>query len=151
MFDYLDNHKAADKLLYIQLGNEPDGDAARSGKDIPGKQNSANEGASRKDKKTKKRPRNPRSYHWYAYAGLIEESYGIIKNRDRPQTKIVIGAMGAGGVALDGFQRPVLEYLSGKIDERKNSVHREERCAGTGCFDAYDYMIFQNTNNTREE
>ena len=35
MFDYLDKHNAADKLLYIQLGNEPDGDYARSGKDIP--------------------------------------------------------------------------------------------------------------------
>ena len=142
MFDYLDKHNAADKLLYIQLGNEPDGDYARSGKDIPGKQNSANEGASRKIKKTKKDPGNPRSYHWYAYARLIEESYGIIKNRARPQTKIVIGAMGAGGVALDGFQRPVLEYLSGKIDEKGNSVHRERRCAGTGCFDAYDYHDF---------
>ena len=128
MFDYLDNHKAADKLLYIQLGNEPDGDYVRNRKDIRGEQNKGNKGAPR--------------HHWYAYARLIEESYETIRRRAGPRTKIVIGAMGAGSVALDGFQRPVLEYLSGKIDEKGNSVHRERRCAGTGCFDAYDYHDF---------
>ena len=128
MFDYLDSHKATDKLLYLQLGNEPDGDYVRSREDIRGEQNKGKKGAPR--------------HHWYAYARLIEESYEIIKNRAGPRTKIVIGAMGAGSVALDGFQRPVLEYLSGKIDEKGNSVHRERRCAGTGCFDAYDYHDF---------
>ena len=142
MFDYLDNHKATDKLLYIQLGNESDGDYARSGKDVRGEQNSGNERAPRKIKKTEKDPGNSRGYHWYAYARLIEESYETIRRRAGPRTKIVIGAMGAGGVTLDGFQRPVLEYLSGKIDEKGNSVHRERRCAGTGCFDAYDYHDF---------
>lgn len=128
MFDYLDAHTAIDKLLYIQLGNESDGDYR---------------------KKRDAEPQNRDDYHWLGYAKLIENSYKIIRER-APKAKIAIGAMGGGSVVIDGFQRPVLEYLSGKIDEEGKIVNREKRCSGTGCFDVYDYHDFSGHKDYRE-
>lgn len=128
MFDYLDAHAATDNLLYIQLGNESDGDYR---------------------KKTGADPQNRDDYHWLAHAKLIENSYKIIRER-APKAKIAIGTTGGNSVMIGGFQRPVLEYLSGKIDEEGKIVHREKRCDGTGCFDVYDYHDFSGYKDYRE-
>mgnify|MGYP001572454800 CR=1 FL=1 len=121
VFDYLDEHKATGKLAYIQIGNETDPDYAK------------NDEGERSDK--------PEDFYWDAYAKLVEKSYDIIKSR-APKTKIAIGALGAGRAILNGFQRPTLEYLSGKIDENGKVVNRGKRCGGAGCFDVYDYHDF---------
>lgn len=137
MFDYLDDHGATDRLLYIQLGNESDRDYA---------------------KKDKADAANRDDYHWHAYARLIEESYGLIKGRS-PDVKIAVGTLAGGGISLEGFQRPFLEYLAGIIDEQGNCLTGEtdgsgncqmpsgwpaenRLCYGAGCFDAYDYHDF---------
>lgn len=119
-FDYLEDHNALDKLAYIQIGNESDGDYA----------------------KTNKAERDNRNdFYWSAYAKLVEKSYNTIRSKS-PKTKIIIGSMGSGGVTVDGFQRPVLEYLAGKIDENGLSSNGIKKCEKSGCFDAYDYHDF---------
>lgn len=118
--DYLKDHNALDRLAYFQIGNESDGDYA----------------------KTNKIERDNRNdFYWSAYAKLVEKSYNIIRSKS-PKTKISIGAMGAGGVTTDGFQRPVLEYLAGKIDDSGLPSNETKRCGGSGCFDVYDYHDF---------
>lgn len=118
--DYLKDHNALDKLAYFQIGNESDGDYAKMDK-------------------TERDDRN--DFYWSAYAKLVEKSYSIIKSKS-PKTKIAIGSSGAGSVTIDGFQRPVLEYLAGKIDENGNIINGRKKCGETGCFDVYDYHNF---------
>lgn len=198
VFDYLDAHilrdengnpiiingkkqTAADKLLYIQLGNESDADYAKSVKKIcaerfnvkqcnPKQIRETKKGICREkygrecaDKKEIKKggsgnPRNPEHYYWNAYVKLIESSYAIIRKR-APKAKIAIGATGAGGVTIEGFQRPVLEYLAGKIDEDGNPVpaaQQRKKCPdkdnviGAGCFVVYDYHDFSRYQDYRE-
>lgn len=119
-FDYLKDHNALDKLIYFQIGNESDGDYV---------------------KKEKIERDNVNDFYWSAYAKLAEKSFNIIKSKS-PKTKIVIGSSGAGSVAINGFQRPVLEYLAGKIDENGLPASGTKRCGGSGCFDVYDYHDF---------
>ncbi len=122
MFDYLNDHNATSKLAYVQIGNESDGDYAK------------------KDGSTSKRD-NKDDFYWAKYAKLVEKSYDIIKSRS-PKTKIVIGSSGAGSVTFGGFQKPTLEYLSGKIDDNGLVVNGTKKCGGSGCFDVYDYHDF---------
>lgn len=122
-FDYLKDHNALDKLAYFQIGNESDGDYAKMDGD-----------------RRKNDDRN--HFYWSAYAILVEKSFNIIKSKS-PKTKIVIGASAAGSVIVDGFQKPVLEYLTGKIDGNGNVARGGiKKCRGTGCFDVYDYHNF---------
>lgn len=122
VFDYLKDHNALDKLAYIQIGNESDGDYVKQEK-----------GRDREDEN---------SFYWQAYAKLIEKSYDIIKSKS-PNTKIAIGAMAGGSVTVDGFQKPVLEYLNGKrTSETEGLENTDRKCGGTGCFDVYDYHDF---------
>ncbi|OHA54008.1 MAG: hypothetical protein A2Z62_02350 [Candidatus Terrybacteria bacterium RIFCSPLOWO2_02_42_20] len=117
VFDYLNDHDTTNNLVYIQIGNESDSDYAKTDK-------------IERD--------NPDDFYWSAYAKLAEKSYDIIKSRS-PKTKIVIGASGAGSITIDGFQRPVLEYLADKIDETGKIANGSKKCGGSGCFDVYAY------------
>lgn len=119
-FDYLKDHNALDRLAYFQIGNESDGDYVKANK-------------IERD--------NRNDFYWSAYAKLVEKSYDIIRSKS-PKTKIVIGSMGSGGVTVEGFQRPVLEYLTGKINENGLLSGGIKKCGGSGCFDAYDYHDF---------
>lgn len=142
MFDYLDAHAATGKFLYIQLGNESDGEYANSLEEICRENNNGKTCTQKQINKTDRDPRNPEHYHWLAYAKLIEHSYAIIRER-APKAKIAVGAMGAGSVTTDGFQRPALEYLSGQQDGTR-------KCGGTGCFDVYDYHDFSKHEDYQE-
>lgn len=112
-----------DRLAYIQIGNEPDGDYKKPKSSICPD------------------PANASCYYHRAYAKLIEKVYDAIKNK-APKAKIVIGTMDGGAVSMDGFHKPTLEYLFNGGDKK---------CDGTGCFDLFDYHAFGEftTYNTR--
>lgn len=95
------------KFAYFQIGNEEDQWFEK--KDIPD-------------------PTNPNDWYHEAYAKIIERAYPIIKNK-APNTKVVIGTLGSGSIAVEGFYQPALQDLSGK-------------CGGTGCFDLFDYHVY---------
>ena len=112
VFDYLNDHNALDKLAYIQIGNESDGEYV---------------------KKIKIERDNPDDFYWSDYAKLVEKSHDIIRLRS-PKTKIAIGSIGGGSVALDGFHGPVLKYLAGKINEKGGIIEGSKKCGGSGLF-----------------
>lgn len=103
-----------DRLAYIQIGNEPDGDYKKPKSSICPD------------------PVNPDCYYHRAYAQLIEKVYDTIKEK-APKAKIVIGTLAGGAVSMDGFHKPTLEYLFNGGDKK---------CNRTGCFDLFDYHAF---------
>ena len=92
---------------------------------------------------------NPDDFYWSDYAKLVEKSYDIIRLRS-PKTKIAIGSIGGGSVALDGFHGPVLKYLAGKINEKGGIIEGSKSAEDPAVLMFLITMIFPDIRNIKE-